>query len=190
MTALLARAWKLLSLPKNLQIALMRATQDEFLIGVTGVILNTENEILICKHTYRGKTGWSLPGGYIKAKEHPKEGLAREIEEETGLIVRIEEQFRLRTDRETARIDISLIGKYVGGEFKKSGEVSEARFFKFEDLPLISKNQLLLIREILDRKSQPAKPLIPKERKLSFFDRVKFLVNPDSSKLRRAKGGD
>lgn len=177
MKALLTRAWKLLSLPKNLQIAVMRATQDEFLIGVTGVILNDKNEILICKHTYRGgKQGWSLPGGYIKAREHPKEGLAREIEEETGLIVRAEEQFRLRTDRETARIDISLTGKFIGGEFKPSNEVSEAKFFSFNKLPLLSQNQLVLIKEVLNHKE--VKPKEPTEdiKKLTIWERVKFVL--------------
>ena len=120
MKSLLIKAWRVLSLPKSLQIAAMRVTQDEFLIGVTGVILNDKNEILVAKHTYRGGKKWSLPGGYLKGKEHPKEGLAREIEEETGFIVRVQEQFRLRTDRETARIDISLIGRFIGGEFRPS----------------------------------------------------------------------
>lgn len=180
MKALLTKAWKILSLPKSVQIAVMRATQDEFLIGVTGVILNNKNEILVCKHTYRGKTGWSLPGGYLKGKEHPKEGLAREIEEETGFIVRIDEQFKLRTDRQTARIDISLIGKFIGGEFKKSHEVSEARFFKFDQLPLLSQNQLLLIREILDRKNKPDHHIEDNFKNPSFWDRLKFLT----------KGGD
>ena len=178
MKALLARTWKLLSLPKSLQIVLMRATQDEFLIGVTGVILNDKNEILVCKHTYRGGSeGWSLPGGYIKAREHPKEGLAREIEEETGLIVRAEEQFRLRTDRETARIDISLIGKFIGGEFRPSNEVSQAQFFPFNKLPILSQNQLVLIKEILNRKEGKPKELTADVRKLTTWERIKFVFN-------------
>ncbi len=177
MRALLVKAWKVLSLPKSLQIAAMRVTQDEFLIGVTGVILNDKNEILICKHTYRSGKKWSLPGGYLKGKEHPKEGLAREIEEETGLIVRVQEQFRLRTDRETARIDISLIGKFIGGEFKPSHEVSEAQFFSFENLPQISQNQLVLIKEVLQRKEVKEKTFMPKRvEKLNLWQRVRFVV--------------
>lgn len=181
MKGLLTRAWKKLSLPKGVQIAAMRMTQDEFLIGVTGVIFNDKNEILVCKHTYRGgKSGWSLPGGYIKAKEHPKEGLAREIEEETGLIIRAEEQFRLKTDRETARIDISLFGILVGGEFRKSNEVSEIGFFSFENLPQISRNQLVLIKEIIDYKEKTVDPEIKHQnKKLSFIERVKFVIKGD-----------
>lgn len=192
MNSIIAKTWKKLLLPKNVQIAAMRATQDEFLIGVTGVILNDKNEILLCKHTYRGKSGWSLPGGYIKAKEHPKEALAREIEEETGLIVRVNAQYNLRTDRETARIDISLVGEYIGGEFRKSHEVSEADFFAFENLPVLMQSQLVLIKNVLDKRNLPAGPLRRIEasrqekppvddKKLNFLDRVKFVMRGGDS---------
>jgi 8-oxo-dGTP diphosphatase len=153
MNPLFLRAWKLLSLPKRLQIAIMRVFQDEFLIGLTGVILNDKNEILVVKHTYRDGDSWSLPGGYIKGKEHPREGLAREIEEETGFIIRVDHELKIKTDRETARLEISMSGHFVGGEFRPSDEVSEAGFFAFKDLPLLPQNQLVLIQKVLDRES-------------------------------------
>lgn len=131
----------------------MRLFQDEFLIGVTGIIFNGKKEVLLCKHTYR-QTVWSLPGGYIKAKEHPSEGIEREIEEETGFIVSIDSQLKVRTDRGSARLDICLIGKFIGGEFKPSTEVSEAGFFPFDSIPQISKTQLLLIRDALRQYDQ------------------------------------
>ncbi len=161
----LGKLWRILSLPKNIQLSIMRLTQNEFLIGVTGVILNDKNEVLICKHIYR-QNKWSLPGGYIKGKEHPKEGLVREIEEETGFIVRIGEQLRIRTDRETARLDISFAGSFIGGEFRPSNEVSEAQFFAFENLPLLSQNQLLLIKEVLQKR--PMMVVLDKSQKTIF----------------------
>lgn len=151
MNDLLIKLWKLLSFPKRLQIAFMRVVQDEFLVGLTGVILNDKNEVLVVNHKYRdGDSYWSLPGGYIKGKEHPREGLAREIEEETGLIVRVDRELKIRTDRETARLDISLLGHLVGGEFRPSHEVSEAKFYKFDELPLLRQSQLVLIQKVLD----------------------------------------
>lgn len=152
MNTLLVKVWKLFSFPKRLQLALMRIKEDEFLIGLTGVILNDKNEILVVNHSYRDGVRWSLPGGYIKGKEHPREGLTREIEEETGFIVQVTRELKIRTDRETARLDISLLGHYVGGEFSKSAEVSEAKFAKFEDLPLLRQDQLTLIQKVLSRK--------------------------------------
>lgn len=56
----------------------MRLFQSQFLIGVTGVILNDKKEVLLFKHTYR-QHAWSLPGGYMQAGEHPAEALEREI---------------------------------------------------------------------------------------------------------------
>jgi ADP-ribose pyrophosphatase YjhB (NUDIX family) len=150
MNSLLIKLWKLFSFPKRLQLAIMRVMQDEFLIGLTGVILNDQNEVLVVNHQYRDGQRWSLPGGYIKEKEHPREGLAREIEEETGFIVRVEKELKIRTDRETARLDISLLGHYLGGDFRASHEVKAAKFCKFKDLPLLRQDQLHLIKQVLD----------------------------------------
>ena len=148
MTLLLAKIWKFLRLPKNIQLAIMRITQDEFLVGSTGIVFNDKDEVLLFKHTYR-QNAWSLPGGYLKGKEHPFEGLEREIEEESGLIVSIDMELKVRTDRETSRLDICSIGKYMGGTFKPSAEVSDYGFFSFDTLPIIAKNQLFLIEEAI-----------------------------------------
>lgn len=152
---LLAKTWRALSLPKAVQLMVMRVFQDQFLVGVTGIILNEKNEVLLFKHTYR-QTRWSLPGGYIKSKEHPLEGLEREIEEESGFVVSADEQLKIRTDRESSRLDVVVIGRFMGGDFKPSSEVSEFGFFSFENLPLISKNQLFLIEHALQNKKSYA----------------------------------
>jgi 8-oxo-dGTP diphosphatase len=149
---ILAKVWKKLSLPKGFQLSIMRLFQSEFLIGVTGIIFNDQNQVLLFKHTYR-QNSWSLPGGYIKSREHPFEGLEREIMEESGLVISADEQIKLRTDRETSRLDISIIGKFIGGEFKPSHEVAEFGFFAFDNLPDITKNQLLLIKDAIDQNS-------------------------------------
>lgn len=67
---ILTKIWRILKLPESIQLFVMRFFQDQFLIGVTGIILNDKNEILLFKYSYR-QTEWGLPGGYIKAKEHP-----------------------------------------------------------------------------------------------------------------------
>jgi len=148
MSAILAKLWRALSFPKSIQLAIMRLFQDQFLIGVTGIIFNEKDEVLLFKHTYR-QTMWSLPGGYMKGREHPGEGLEREIAEESGLVVSVDDQLKIRTDRLSSRLDICLIGEFIGGEFRPSAEVSEWGFFSFEELPNISKNQLLFIQEAL-----------------------------------------
>jgi len=145
---LLAKIWKVLRLSKGLQLRVMRFFQAQFLVGVTGIIFNNQNEILLFKHTYRSHA-WSLPGGYLKSGEHPREALEREIKEESGLVVSVDEPLKTRTDRDTARLDMCYVGVLIGGDFKPTHEVSEYGFFTQDKLPLLRKNQLLLIDEAL-----------------------------------------
>lgn len=151
MKGLLLKLWKKLNFSKHFQLNIIRLFQDQFLVGVTGLIFNKNNEILLFKHTYRQRA-WSLPGGYMNQKEHPKEALMREIKEESGYTVSIDWRMKVRTDRETARLDIPYIGTYIGGEFVPSEEVSEARFCSLQNLPPIRRDQLFLIESALEQR--------------------------------------
>lgn len=153
MKVFLAKLWKLFGLPKNIQLFLMRIFQDQFLVGVTGIIFNEKKEILLFKHSYRAHA-WSLPGGYMKAGEHPREGIEREIFEESGLVVSADELLQTRTDRDSARLDICCVGTFIGGDFKPTHEVSEYGFFSQDSLPLLRKNQIFLIDQVLKQKSE------------------------------------
>lgn len=149
MNRFLLQLWRLLSLPKSLQLRIMRLREAQFLVSVVGIIFNADDKILLFHHSYR-KNPWGLPGGYIKAKEHPKEALEREIREESGLVVSADRQLKIRTDRETSRLEVVLTGEYLTGEFSPSSEVTKSGFFSFDDLPQIPGNQLILIRRALD----------------------------------------
>lgn len=52
-----------------------------FRVNQYAIIKTPENEALILK----GEDVWELPGGRMKEKETPEEGLLREIKEETGI---------------------------------------------------------------------------------------------------------
>ncbi len=151
MKSFLAKLWKALRLPRGLQLLVMRFCQDQFLVGATGIIFNDKNEILLFKHTYRAHS-WSLPGGYLKAGEHPREAIEREIKEESGLVVSVDEELKTRTDRDTARLDMCYLGVLIGGKFEPTHEVTEYGFFAQDKLPLLRKNQLFLIDEALKQK--------------------------------------
>ena len=122
----------------------MQFFQTRFLVGVTGIVFNDRQEILLFKHTYRAHA-WSLPGGYLKSGEHPRESLEREIKEESGFIVSIDNALITRTDRNFARLDLCYTGIVIGGNFTPSYEVSDYGFFTLDNLPLLRKNQLFLI---------------------------------------------
>jgi ADP-ribose pyrophosphatase YjhB (NUDIX family) len=112
------------------------------------VIFNEKKEVLLFKHTYR-QHPWSLPGGYVKAGEHPKEALEREVKEESNLVISADRQLKTRTDREGARLDMCYTGVFIGGAFTPSKEVTEYGFFAQDKMPLLRSNQVFLIEEAL-----------------------------------------
>ncbi len=148
MKKILAHYWRYLRLPKHIQFFIMRFLNDEFLVGVIAVIFNNKNQILLLEHTYR-QTPWSLPGGYLKAGEHPKEGAEREIREETSMKVKVDKLLETSTDPQTARLEISCYGKFISGKFKPSDEVINFGFFDYDSLPMIGKRQKKLIEKAM-----------------------------------------
>jgi ADP-ribose pyrophosphatase YjhB (NUDIX family) len=146
MYGFLLKIYKKLNLSKTFQLYIQRILNDQFLIGVTGVIFNENDEILLFKHSYR-QTLWSLPGGYLKGGEHPKAGLAREIEEESGFKVNVLKIIMTIEDENAARLDMSYYGKFLSGTFKKSSEVTEYKFFSIKELPKLIDNQYVQIKE-------------------------------------------
>jgi ADP-ribose pyrophosphatase YjhB (NUDIX family) len=136
----LLKLWRHLALKKSAQIQVMRMVNDKFLIGVTGVIFNADRQVLVVKHSYR-RVPWSLPGGFLQAGEHPKNGLEREIYEETRFKVRVEKIIKTKHDEDTARLDMCYVGTYLTGEFRKSHEVSDFGFFSRDKLPPLINDQ-------------------------------------------------
>jgi ADP-ribose pyrophosphatase YjhB (NUDIX family) len=143
---ILAKIYRSLHLSKSWQLFIMNIFQTRFLVGTTGIIFNDQKEILLFKHTYRSHA-WSLPGGYLEKGEHPREALEREIKEESGFVISIDDSLKTRTDRNYARLDLCYTGVLIGGEFTPSHEVTQYGFFALDNLPLLRKNQLFLIEE-------------------------------------------
>lgn len=59
-------------------------------IGAYGLIQDGTG-VLLCRlsaQVMRSQGSWTLPGGGIEFGEHPEEAMVREVEEETGLVVR------------------------------------------------------------------------------------------------------
>jgi ADP-ribose pyrophosphatase YjhB (NUDIX family) len=151
MQGLLLKIWHALHLPTGLQLFVMRRVNDQFLIGVTGIFIDYKKRVLLVKHSYRDSSHWSLPGGYAKGGEHPKEALEREVKEETGFEVSADERLKIRTDRKTARLDITYTGRFIGGVYTPSKEITEANLFRFDRLPILPEDQLMFIERALSK---------------------------------------
>jgi ADP-ribose pyrophosphatase YjhB (NUDIX family) len=108
--------------------ARLRRRRRRFLVGVSGLILDADGRVLLLRHTYRDEP-WGVPGGFMCAGEAPGDTLAREVAEETGLVVApgpaLDVQLR---GRRGAALDIILAGRLVGGSFRPSAEVDAMRW--------------------------------------------------------------
>ena len=59
-----------------------------WLTGISGVVLNDSDQVLLVRRADNGQ--WSLVAGILEPGEQPAVGLAREVYEETAVVVEVE----------------------------------------------------------------------------------------------------
>ena len=66
-----------------------REYPDRPVVGIGGVVIEDGRALLIRRGNEPLRGQWSIPGGYLELGESLKNGVARELLEETGLEVRV-----------------------------------------------------------------------------------------------------
>jgi 8-oxo-dGTP diphosphatase len=118
-----------------LQWRALWVAHDKFIIGVSGVILNEDQKILLLRHTYWPEGSWGLPSGYAEKGEKLEETLVREVKEETGYEIEVDSLLKLVSGYQL-RIEATYTGKLTGGELRLDpNEVLEAKFFSLNNIP-------------------------------------------------------
>ncbi len=74
---------------------LQREFPDAPIIGVGAVVVDQDRVLLVQRGREPSKGRWSLPGGVLELGESLADGVVREVEEETGLKVEVEELIEL-----------------------------------------------------------------------------------------------
>ncbi len=108
-----------------------------------------EDRVMLVRE--RADNLWTLPGGWADQNESPREGIVREIKEESGFDTKIHSLYAVK-DRDrnpyTPKYPVSIYKLFftatiTGGSPEANLEVSEIDFFKEDDLPPLSEARVL-----------------------------------------------
>ncbi len=119
------------------QTIAVRLFAPKHYIGVNTICVDEQNRVLLLNHVFHPQYPWGLPGGWLDPKEQPIDCAAREIREETGLEIEIENlaQFSYKT-RPFSHLIIIYRAHVTGGQLNlNNNEIIEARWFATDELP-------------------------------------------------------
>ena len=118
------------------------------LVAVGAVILDDNDKILLVKHKkerggyWQGK--WICPGGALELGEEIKEGIEREVREETNLQIELVRPLIpfdriVKTNEETSLhvIYIDYVAKLLAGELNVASDVGQALWVEKTNIPQI-----------------------------------------------------
>ena len=129
---LLARIWR--SAPKWLRGAVTWTINGKVIVGVSGLLLNDADQILLLRHRFHSAGIWGMPGGWLAPGETICDCWRREVKEELNLRADVEAIVCHRATRHT--LDFFLLGRISSGQMKIDPvEILEARFFSADELP-------------------------------------------------------
>lgn len=136
----LLRIWRDVPFPLWLRRIFLRILNPSFMVGAMALVEDEQARILVLRHTYRRHAPWGLPGGWLKRSESPEAGLAREVFEETGYEVEVQQLLAARFyDRSV--LDLMYRCRVVRGVYEPTDETSAHRWVLPADLPELLDNQ-------------------------------------------------
>jgi len=122
-------------------------------LTVDGAILKDGKILLIKRKNEPFKGIWALPGGFVEYGEKVENAVVREIFEETGLKTEIDKIFKIYSDpnRDPRGHTISIVYflKILGGKLEGKDDASEARFFNVKNLPELSFDHNIIIKDLI-----------------------------------------
>jgi ADP-ribose pyrophosphatase YjhB (NUDIX family) len=107
-------------------------------LGAQGVVLDAENRVLLVRHGYR--PGWFFPGGGVEWNETIETALARELEEEVGVMLTAPPSlhgiFANFASFPGDHIAVFVVRHWQRrGDYRKRGEIAEAGMFLVNNRP-------------------------------------------------------
>lgn len=106
-------------------------------VAVVVWIQEGDKLLLIQRAQDPGKDKWALPAGFVEHDEAPEDAAIREVEEETGLLVKIDRLLDVfpKRDHGLADIVIAYAATITGGTLRPDDDAAAAGWFSRENLP-------------------------------------------------------
>lgn len=100
------------------------------------VVIARDSRVLMVRRANQPGYGlWSVPGGYVDRGEVVEAAAAREVQEETGLVVKIEGLLGLFSQAGSPVIVAAFSGVEIGGALTAGPETLAVDFFPRDALP-------------------------------------------------------
>ncbi len=107
-----------------------------------GALVVREGKVMLVRRRIEPFKGyWDIPGGFLEDGEHPERCAVRELEEETGLKVRITELLGFYIDQYTYQgesgttLNLYFLAEPVGGTERPGDDAAEIGWFGPDSLP-------------------------------------------------------
>jgi ADP-ribose pyrophosphatase YjhB (NUDIX family) len=146
LSRVLMRALALLfnAFPVRWQRRFLNAAHARFLVGVTGLGIDAQGHVVLARHRF-GAPQWRFLGGFLAPKERVQDALAREVREETGLVIEVGPILEVTTGHRWQRVEIVFAYRIPDALPKLSDELVELGSFDPSDLPDVRADQRGLI---------------------------------------------
>lgn len=102
-------------------------------IGAFAVIFDDTSPVLLCHRTDRDM--WNLPGGRVERHESPWAAVVREVEEDVGLLVRVERLLGVYAMPDRTDVVLNFLCVVEGGTERRSEEADDVRRFDRHSMP-------------------------------------------------------
>jgi len=144
---------------------------EQPVVGVGAVVFRGEEVLLVRRGQEPARDAWSLPGGLVELGETLEEALRRELQEETGLAVKVlgisAVLERIYHDQEGGipyhYVLVDFLCDYQAGELKAASDITAARFVplpELESFDLPAFTAAVIRRAVEQRRTGTCLPLL------------------------------
>ena len=158
-------------------------------VGVGGLVLSKENQLLVVRERFSPYKGWKLPGGLLNKGEEFGEAIQREVKEETGINAYFKSILMIRHSHNVlwSNSDIYVLCKLHLGENVEeepsfsidTNELSDAQWMSLEQFhneiehPLLKKAATLALSNEGDLVEEEQKSMIGRAPSKMYYYRSK-----------------